>query len=983
MTTKNKNIFKCLLSLTLLLCVGLSVFFLSREKTKVNASSDVYYSGPKPIECLNLGFNYINNAEEKAFPSIDINFNFDADFVQKFNKGYETEVKSEFLNKTTTKTSWSIIVGVTSKKITSSDFADENLKNTVDSITTSFSYYNGQNDWGFAQKFQRHADYSSTNSILSAMMPYVKYSLRAATATFTINFVDIFNAIVENYESKPDIANYIPKNLNDSLNFFVCLVEEVDRSCSNSMFEPTVPYETHLNSAFYTKINIAEKSKKTLESTAYTDIEWVKNLCRWAGYPTKSSASDTAKINVVYREMTSATTFDEKRESFIMPWTEVFKQSKVESYVKTKLGKKSYTDYNAVWRDYDYLDGGLVNLNSERMVYQAVGYTYVYDAMTFTGTLTVDYTDFFAKDFAIELTSNNPTDTASMYIYSSDINTSGTSTVLTFDLARIEEQLLNSREWIVSLTNADFNVENNSSYVTVDVTQEKILITVPTNYQEELSNVKISAIAEIVEDVDVTVTYEYLKLELDNDFNIVKKYLTSTAEVMKYSELLRLNENNLYVKYCDVIDNAISLSALSSCNYVKYAGATREVVEESVKYNFILNYDYKMILKLVQPSGEVVFMPVDEDKAEYSFEDLGVEIPSSERVKAINVSDNLRLNFNVENIALSTISVDVNTWADEIGEIKVETTDEFFVEVNYLEQYKHTPFAYSKKTSGLAKVSDMPVAGVPVNEFLKNFLGKNSLKLLKSNVESVTVQFNGIDTYTFNVKYTYASIKKIDYNGKITDEVKIPLTNYRAWTQAFGKDWSLLYLNMPDLTYFEYSQEEAQDGTIITPDNLYGYFAEAVFEENVTDLNYYFKGFSGDGIISLYEKTIASGGAIYKAVGDVVNRTDNFFVDALLTPILAFCELTNDDNKMYHSYFFYLDGTQSLEQSYISNGKADSADDTDGAFDNTIEDVKDNVSESFGNIFIDKDGNWTAVTWILIAIGAIIILSIVVKVFRK
>ncbi len=66
------------------------------------------------------------------------------------------------------------------------------------------------------------------------------------------------------------------------------------------------------------------------------------------------------------------------------------------------------------------------------------------------------------------------------------------------------------------------------------------------------------------------------------------------------------------------------------------------------------------------------------------------------------------------------------------------------------------------------------------------------------------------------------------------------------------------------------------------------------------------------------------------------------------TMCMNLCELVDDDNAMYYSYFFYLDGTS--ENPYLSNGGADNADDTDSAIKNALNDAKEWLKETWQKV---------------------------------
>ena len=91
----------------------------------------------------------------------------------------------------------------------------------------------------------------------------------------------------------------------------------------------------------------------------------------------------------------------------------------------------------------------------------------------------------------------------------------------------------------------------------------------------------------------------------------------------------------------------------------------------------------------------------------------------------------------------------------------------------------------------------------------------------------------------------------------------------------------------------------------------------------------------------------------------------------LSTMCMNLCELVDDDNAMYYSYFFYLDGTS--DNPYLSNGGADSADDTDSAIKNALNDAKEWIKKTW-----DKLNGSDAMKWIKIAAGiALVVLAVV------
>ena len=98
---------------------------------------------------------------------------------------------------------------------------------------------------------------------------------------------------------------------------------------------------------------------------------------------------------------------------------------------------------------------------------------------------------------------------------------------------------------------------------------------------------------------------------------------------------------------------------------------------------------------------------------------------------------------------------------------------------------------------------------------------------------------------------------------------------------------------------------------------------------------------------------------------------------------MALCELVNNENAVYESYFFFLDNTSDLP--FISNSGADNADDTDSAIGNTGEDIGDALNDAgtWVNDFFTGIGDffgWVgSIFLILIVVGAVIFIIYLTK----
>ena len=236
-------------------------------------------------------------------------------------------------------------------------------------------------------------------------------------------------------------------------------------------------------------------------------------------------------------------------------------------------------------------------------------------------------------------------------------------------------------------------------------------------------------------------------------------------------------------------------------------------------------------------------------------------------------------------------------------------------------------------------------------------------------MEKITVKFDGISTYTAELSYSHAALKQIDYDGNML-EIKIPLTSYSDWCKQYGQDWSILFLNTPERHYFKYSND-------VTRENLYGFFSVAVFKEQVSDLNYWFKNNTGDGCMTIFEGKQVSGSGVYKFF-------DNLTTKGVITSVLgyvgmSFCEIVNDDNAMYYSYFFYLDGTS--DNAYLATNGADDAGDTDSAIKNALNDAKEWIKKTW-----DKLNGSNAMKWLKIlggaALGILAVTALIAGVYK-
>lgn len=665
-----------------------------------------------------------------------------------------------------------------------------------------------------------------------------------------------------------------------------------------------------------------------------------------AGNDEKST--DTTVI-VKYKQMNGYATTVDKSLRFEIPWYEALRRDYIaESMYKMRVQKDNgeyvsgLPSFNAVYKDVKVFDDGTTGLISERIYLQANGFDHLYDEGTNTVTLTVKYKDFSYKDFSILVQNNDSTNPLKIYIYTSSVRTSGANTILTFNYKTISEQLKNSASWLVAINKDNFTVFGSGDGVVVDVGTDELTVTFTD--ESTLSDIGITATAEIVEDVDVSITYKYKKIDFDGGQPIFEE-LVSSPIVIRYSELLNLNNERFYNSYGEIIDAAID-SKIDNVKFAEYGGIKQGAYNASTNSVVItVLYNYFSALKIVDVSDSLlVYKQIENQKVNYRGKELGFVIPSGYRVQEItSVNGGASIYNDIENFANTTVRITEDVNNAKVFILKVEFTDKWFVQVKYLEEYKQTPFAvYAEREEevSIGEVNDF--YNITADQIAK-ILGRESMNILSSTIESIDVTFDNICTYTIVLKYTFVSLMRIDYNGE-RQEVRVPLTTYAESREIAGINWSIMTLNRSDGTakYFNYPNDVAED-------KLYGYFAVVTFKEHISDINYVFRNDTGDGLKVLYKSKKITGSDFYKWN---MSKKGTFF-GGVASILAGIGEIVNDKNALYESYFFYMDNGSG----FISNGGATSADDTDSSLKNFGQRLKKDIEDFFSDLWSKLTGN--------------------------
>ncbi len=761
---------------------------------------------------------------------------------------------------------------------------------------------------------------------------------------------------------------------------------EFDRDYAGSSGLANERTETLAESSGYYKNSIWNIGMTQLEgSEALTDAERSGIQTILGIKPSTAEISVTLK----YKELTDYATLTEKSYTFHLKSAYAQNKTLAISTLYSLTEYSNIADFNAVYTG-DYWRDGYKYTTQERIILQARDFEYSYNPTTEKGMLEVRYNDFQYKDLSLRVTNNDPANNLTIDYYTTEAVAGATSTTLTYNFADIEEQLHNSCNWLFDFGKENIRITDTPEGVTTRLTDEALIVTFPNARESELVNLSLIGVAEIIEDVEYTLTYEYAELSLEN--GEIAETVKTSAPIMKlYSEIVTYNFTNFMLDYGEAVRAAVNAEFLDGAEYYIPASIRKEYSaydSESHTCKITVEYTYNTLFCITNNYDEsITFKALDHSSLNYTGEYFVGNIPSGYRVERLTTpaefKDKLTIT-NAEDYRNATIEVRTSTTAKEVLPVEVVFTDSWKMVVTYLENYidygmkkgekdeagkpVKACFAEKKVFSGAVKVKDIADIYHPTNAEMSKILGLDNLDILGlATAESISVTFDGVSTYTAKLAYSYAALKQIDYNGNVK-EIKIPLTSYADWCEEYGKDWSILFLNRTDRHFFKYSNDVARE-------KLYGFFSVAVFKEQVSDLNFYFRNNTGDGCMTIFSQSEVRGSGVYRFFNRLATKSG--FMGILLgTPLIStmcmnLCELADDDNARYYSYFFYLDGTS--DNPYLSNGGADSADDTDSAIKNALNDAKEWVKKIW-----DQLNGSDAMKWIKIAAGiALVVLAVV------
>ena len=771
----------------------------------------------------------------------------------------------------------------------------------------------------------------------------------------------------------------VPTNANQTYYYYLTLVKVRSEKIRYITHETSGKLEImpEAYSTNYYENTIKNIAIETLEREAEmreSEREWLQDI---AGVK-----PDTEEISVTLKYKAAADYADIEEQTYTFSVKSTWAQNKtlILSALYDLTPYKNIAELNVVYTA-DYWQNGYVYKTQERIILQARDFEYTYNEGSQTGTLEVIYNDFQYKDLSLRIANNDPLNNLTLDYYTADAVVGETTTTLTYNFAEIEEQLHNSCNWLFDFGKENIEITGTAEGVTTKLTDTALIVTFENDKEKELVNLSLIGVAEIIEDIEYTLTYEYAKLLLSGT-EIIETVKTSAPITKMYSEIVTCNFTNFMTDYGEIVNEAINPDFLGGTEYYIPVSIQKEYSAydaETHTCKITVEYSYNTLFGITNNYDDgITFKALNHSSLNYTGGDFVDSIPNGYRVESLTTEaaykDKLTIT-NAENYLDTRVQVKTSTTAKEVLPIVINYTDSWNLTINYLENYADQRiqngekdakpcFAEKKVFSGSIKVKDYADIYNLTAEDVKEILGLESLDILGlATVEEIAVKFDGVSTYTVDLSYSHAALKQIDYDGN-TLEIKIPLTSYAEWCKQYGQDWSILFLNTPERKYFKYSND-------VSRENLYGFFSVAVFKEQVSDLNYWFKNNTGDGCMTIFEGKEVSGAGVYKFFDNLTDK--GILMSALGYIGMSFCEIVDDDNAMYYSYFFYLDGTS--DDAYLATNGADDSGDTGSAIGNAWNDFTDWIGETW-----DKLKNSKGWEIFKIVMGVVLVILVVVAV---
>ena len=683
------------------------------------------------------------------------------------------------------------------------------------------------------------------------------------------------------------------------------------------------------------------------------------------------NSAETMPVTVKYKYSAGYADIREKSDiSFTM--SPVYAQSKAWAvdFMRKTLGITDVSHFDIVLHDFKTVNSEKFNLG-DKIILHASGYSYAYDKSD-SAVLMVEYEEFDYKDYSMRITNNLAgADNLTVDVYTADVDTSGGKYTLTYGYDYLKSVLLGKCKWIVNLNAATFNADGVITApdgVNVTVGENAVTISVYQTDVDLLKNLRICAVAEITENVDVQYVIDYKAFEFEDNGTITVKDVTSEPYTVGLSTLNILSFTNFMSKHGDLINNAVKIGD----NTVKH------YIPDSVSVNYgddlnrvIVGYTYKTIICLRSDLVEPVYLQIDHFGEEFNYSALGLSVPTGFRVKSMTAdSSAVTVAFDENDVAATKITVNtVNINADNVVYVDVAFSDKYFVKVEYLENYmfsgkngisEQSGFAVKKTMEKEVPVTDFADINNPTEEELQKFLNMKSLTVIGAfgQFTGAAVTFDS-PKYTMKLSYSTATANVINTDGTILPTCHIPLMSFSKVASDLGKDWSIMVLNTKEKIVFK-SEADVKES------DLYGYFFVAVFKEQVSNLDALFGGLQSNGCRSFFMAKKVKGGVLYNycvksgIVGALFSGLGNQLISATIESLF-------EENGTYYSYFTFIDGSSTL--AYTSNSKADSFFNDKSAFENTL----DSAGEDFSNFW---NSNSTGAVALKLVLGVLGLLAI-------